>query len=97
VWKEADGAVHSIELAGLADDLQPAFVDVDGVVPGGLLEPEDGEDVGRRLAPGTSAAVLVWENTWAVPFITAMQRAGAMVVDHARLDADAVQSVLESQ
>ena len=49
VYKDADGTVGSVELAGLGAELEPAFVDVDGQLGGGLLDAEDVEDVAKAL------------------------------------------------
>ena len=96
VYKDADGEVGSVELAGLGPDLQPAFADLDGQLGGGLLDAEDVAQVGANLQPDSSAALIVWENTWAARFVTAMERAGARVVDQARIPAEAVKAALES-
>lgn len=96
VYKDAEGAVGSIELAGLGADLQPAFADLDGQLGGGLLDAEDVEQVGAALEPNSSAALIVWENTWAERFVTAMRRADARVVDQVRIPADTVSKALES-
>ena len=96
VYKDADGEVGSLELAGLGPDLQPAFADLDGQLGGGLLDAEDVAQVGANLQPNSSAALIVWENTWAGRFVTAMERAGARVVDQARIPAEAVKASLES-
>jgi uncharacterized membrane protein len=96
VYKDADGEVGSVELAGLGPDLQPAFADLDGQLGGGLLDAEDVAQVGANLQPNSSAALIVWENTWAGRFVTAMENAGARVVDQARIPAEAVRATLES-
>jgi hypothetical protein len=96
VYKDADGQVGSLELAGLGADLQPAFADLDGQLGGGLLDAEDVDQVAAGLQPDSSAALIVWENTWAARFVGAMQRAGARVVDQARIPAEAVQATLEA-
>ena len=41
-----------------------------------LLAEADGEDIGASLEPGSAAAVLVWETTWAAPFGSAVRRSG---------------------
>ena len=41
-----------------------------------LLAAEDVERVGADLEPGSTAAVLVWENTWAGPFASAVRHSG---------------------
>jgi hypothetical protein len=45
-----------------------------------LLSQEDIDTVGAMLAPGSAAAVIVYENTWAGPFTAAMRRAGGQVI-----------------
>jgi hypothetical protein len=96
VYKDADGEVGSVELAGLGPDLEPAFADLDGQLGGGLLDAEDVAQVGADLAPNSSAALIVWENTWAARFVTAMRNAGAKVVDQARIPAEAVAAAVDA-
>ncbi len=96
VYKDADGEVGSVELARLGPDLQPAFADLDGQLGGGLLDAEDVAQVGADLALNSSAALIVWENTWAARFVTAMRNAGAHVVDQARIPAEAVAAALDA-
>ena len=75
VYKDADGTVGSLELAGLGADLEPAFVDLDGQLGGGLLDADDVEDVASGIEPGNSVAVIAVENLWAIPFIARGTRA----------------------
>ena len=96
VYKDANGEVGSVELAGLGPDLEPAFADLDGQLGGGLLDAEDVAQVGANLKPNSSAALIVWENTWAARFVTAMRNAGAHVVDQARIPAEAVAAALDA-
>lgn len=96
VYKDADGEVGSVELAGLGPDLEPAFADLDGQLGGGLLDAEDVAQVGADLALNSSAALIVWENTWAARFVTAMRHAGAKVVDQARIPAEAVAAAVDA-
>ena len=96
VYKDADGEVAAVELEGLGADLEPSFADLDGQLGGGLLDAEDVEDVGATLEPNSSAALIVWENTGAERFVTAMRNADAQVVDQARVPAQVVNAALES-
>lgn len=95
VYKAEDGTVGSIELAGLGPELEPAFVDLDGQLGGGLLDAEDVDEVAVGLAPNSSVAVLIVENTWAIPFVKAVRNAGGEVADQARIPASVVQRVLQ--
>ena len=45
-----------------------------------VLALEDVEQVGADLEPGGAAAVLVWENTWAAPFASAIRHSGGELI-----------------
>jgi len=90
VYKDVDGSVGSIELADLNKELEPAFVDLDGQLGGGLLDADDVSEVEAGLDPGSSVAVVVVEELWAVPFINAVRSAGGELVDQARVPSDLV-------
>jgi hypothetical protein len=96
VYKDDDGSVGSVELAGLSESLEPAFVDLDGQLGGGLLDAEDVEHVAGALEPGNSIAVIAVENLWAIPFIDAVQSAGGQVLDQARVPAVVVDAVRDA-
>jgi Family of unknown function (DUF6325) len=93
VYKDADGSVGSIELAGLGPDLEPSFLDLDGQLGGGLLDAEDVDEVAAGLEPESSVAVIAVENLWAVPFINAVRSAGGELVDQARVPSEVVETV----
>jgi hypothetical protein len=93
VFKDDDGTVGSIELAGLGKELEPLFIDIDGQLGGGLLDAEDVEEVADRLPAGCSVALLVVENLWAIPFVNAVRNAGGELVDQARVPSAVVQAV----
>ncbi|RIQ21814.1 DUF6325 family protein [Jiangella rhizosphaerae] len=94
VYKDDAGTVGSIELAGLGPDLKPAFADLDGQLGGGVLDAEDVDEVAAGLPPGNSVAVLVVENTWAIPFVNAVRNAGGEVADQARVPAETASRAL---
>ena len=60
-----------------------------------LLDEDDLAQAADLLQPGNAAAVIVYENTWAGPFVSAMRRAGAEVVASMRVPADVVVARLE--
>jgi hypothetical protein len=94
VTKDAEGDVAMLEIAGLDDSLVAAFTELEIGVGTGMLDDDDVEMVADALAPNSSAALLVWENTWAAPFVAALGRANARVVDQVRIPADVVQAQL---
>jgi hypothetical protein len=69
------------------------FDDLDGEVMG-LLSDEDIQIAGELLEPGNTAALIVWENTWARKLITAIRDAGGELIAHDRLDAETVNAVM---
>lgn len=96
VYKDADGAVGSVELGDLGPTLEPAFVDLDGQLGGGLLDDEDVQEVGQQLQPDSSIAVVAVENLWAIPFIQAVQSAGGLLIDQARVPSEVVNAVRDA-
>ena len=95
-YRTAEGEVGSIELAGITEKFGPLFASVDGDVPGGLLDAEDVEALGEDLQPNSSIALIVWENTWAAPFLAALEGSGAVLLDQSRIPREAVLSALAS-
>ena len=95
-YKTADGEVGSVELAGITQQYGPLFASVDGEVPGGLLDVEDVEALGDDLQPNSSIALIVWENTWAAPFLAALEGSRAVLLDQSRIPREAVLAALAS-
>jgi hypothetical protein len=85
--KDEGGVVRSVEIGEL-----PALAVFDGA-SSGLVDDEDLQEAGAALEPGTSAALLVYENSWAAPFATALRKSGGQVVSTGRIP---IQAVLES-
>ena len=46
---------------------------------------------------GSTAGVLVWENTWAAPFASAARRAGGQLVATGRIPIQAILASLEAE
>jgi Family of unknown function (DUF6325) len=61
-----------------------------------LLAEEDIEEIGTSLEPGSAAAVLVWENTWAAPFGSAIRRSGGQLVTSGRIPTQALVAAVEA-
>jgi hypothetical protein len=91
IAKDADGAVAGIEIG----ELGPEFAEFEGA-SSGLLSDEDLEEAAGALEPGTSAAVLVWENRWAAPFAIALRRSGAQLVASGRIPIQALLAAVEA-
>jgi len=65
-------------------------------VRSGLLDEEDLAESASLVEPGNAVAMLVYENTWAGPFVSAMREAGAEVVASGRIPATDVVAALEA-
>jgi Family of unknown function (DUF6325) len=61
-----------------------------------LLAEEDVESIGAALEPGSIAAVLIWENSWAAPFGAAVRRSGGQLVAGGRIPIQALAAALEA-
>jgi hypothetical protein len=93
VAKDDDGAVTGLELADLGDGA--AELEVFEGASSGLLGDDDLTEAAAALEPGTSAALLVFENTWAAPFATAVRRSGGQLVASGRIPVNAVLAALD--
>ncbi|HEY6145203.1 MAG TPA: DUF6325 family protein [Solirubrobacterales bacterium] len=94
VTKDEDGTVAGIELADLGDGA--AELEVFEGASSGLLSDDDLTEAAAALEPGTAAAVLVYENTWAAPFATAVRRSGGQLVASGRIPVQAILAALDA-
>ena len=95
IMKGDDGSVDASELRD-ADDSEIGelrALERDLAV---LLAEEDVEEIGESLEPGSAAAVLVWENTWAAPFGSAIRRSGGQLVTSGRIPTQALVAAVEA-
>jgi Family of unknown function (DUF6325)/FG-GAP repeat len=84
VQKDDEGNVLAMDLADFDGDGYTDLVVFEGA-SSGLIHEDDRADAGDILEPGTAAAILVYENSWAAPFATALRRTGAQLVDQGRI------------
>lgn len=94
VKKEEDGSTVGLQLSDLDLDGSPELTVFEGA-SSGLLGEDDYEEAGNALGAGSAAAILVYENTWAAPFATALRRSGAQLVDHGRIPVNALIQALD--
>jgi Family of unknown function (DUF6325) len=94
VMKDADGAVVTAELGDLDSEVFKAF---DALSPEtmGLLNEEDLAAAGEELDPNSSAALLVWEDTWDTTLRDAIVNAGGEVLDLERVPYQVVNAAVE--
>jgi hypothetical protein len=91
--KDADGSTTFVEFDNIEDDEFAALADVLERVEG-LVSDEDVDDLTASLPPDTSAAVLVFEHTWAIPLRDAIVRGGGELVANLRIPASVVEEVV---
>ncbi|HEX5578114.1 MAG TPA: DUF6325 family protein [Candidatus Limnocylindria bacterium] len=95
VRREADGSYTAATVADFDGDGTLDLAVFAGI-ESGLLDDDDLRQAAELIEPGSAVAILVYENTWAGPFVTAMRRAGAEVIASGRIPADAVIAALEA-
>jgi len=89
--KVDDGSVEATELRD-ADDSEIGELRDLAI----LLAEKDIEEIGESLEPGIAAAVVVWENTWAVPFGAAVRRSGGQLLGNGRMPTQALIAAVEA-
>ena len=94
IAKDEDGNVAGLELADLGDGA--AELSVFEGASSGLISDDDVNEAAAALEPGTSAALLVYENSWAGPFAAAVRRSGGQLVASGRIPAEDVLAALDA-
>ena len=93
--KDPDGSVEVAELQELAaaDVGELLALESDLAM---LLAEEDVEAIGGALEPGSVAAVLVYENSWAGPFASSVRRSGGQLIASGRIPTQALLAAVEA-
>jgi len=89
-----DGSIDTLDLGALNGD--SAGFDAFEGASSGLLSQEDLEEAATALEPGTTAAILVWENRWAAPVAIALRRSGGQLVASGRIETQAILAALDA-
>ena len=90
-----DGSFSGVALADLDHDGVLDLAVFEGV-SSGLLGDEDFAEAAALVPEGTAIGLLVYENTWAGPFVTAMRNHGARVLADGRIPVETVIATLDS-
>jgi len=93
--KEADGSVEVAELEDVDEGDVGALAALEADLAM-LLAAEDVEEIGTALEPGSIAAVLVYENTWAGPFACSIRRSGGQLIANGRIPTQALLAAIEA-
>jgi hypothetical protein len=94
IAKGEDGSVAGVEISDLGEQVEELKV-FEGA-SSGLLSEDDISEAGEALEPGTSAALLVYENRWAAPFAAAVRRSGGQLVASGRVPVQAILAALDA-
>ena len=92
--KDDDGSLEAFEIADLDNDELGSLRTYEGELAM-LLSEDDVTAVAEALEPGSTAGVLVWENTWAAPFGAAVRKSGGQLVASGRIPTQAILAALE--
>jgi Family of unknown function (DUF6325) len=95
VTREPDGTFTAIAITDLDHDGTLDLAIFEGV-ESGLLDDDDLRQAAELIEPGKVVALLLYENTWARPFVAAMRRAGAELIAGGRIPADEVEAMLDA-
>jgi fructosamine-3-kinase len=94
VTKDEDGTVSVAELRDHDDSLVGELRSLEADLSL-MLAVEDVERLGGDLELGSAAAVLVWENTWAAPFASAIRHSGGELLAMGRIPTQALIAAAE--
>lgn len=92
--KDEKGDVEALEIDDLdaVDELRVAEAHL-----AEILAADDVVHLAEAMEPGTTAGVLVWENSWAAPFASAARRAGGQLVATGRIPIQAIVASIEAE
>jgi hypothetical protein len=91
IMKDAAGDVTVVEFDAVEE--LAAFAGLDAEV-GGILTDEDVAYAAQSLEPNSSAALLIWEDTWAAPFAAAVRNANGVILEGARIPREIIEQAM---
>jgi hypothetical protein len=92
VRKDPGGSFSGFDIGDIDGDGIPDLVAFEGAKTG-LIKDEDLKVAVEAMEPGAVAIMILFENTWAAPFVTAVHRGGGRVLAYERVPA---QDLLEA-
>ena len=95
VRKVLDGMVETVELDALPQLQAAPFATLDGEITG-LLSDEDIAELAAELPLGSSAMVVVWEDTWAAPLAEAVRANGGQLLARETVPHEIVQAAVRA-
>ena len=95
VQKDADGTFSGFDLADLDEDTAGDLTAFAGASTG-LIHDDDAALAAAEIEPGSAAVIIVYENRWAAPFVSAVHRNGGVVITNERISAQVLYDALEA-
>jgi Family of unknown function (DUF6325) len=95
VQKRQDGSVVGMELADFDSDGVLDLAVFEGA-SSGILGDDDIAEAGGILEPGSTAALMVYENVWAAPLAVAIRKGGGQLVASGRIPVQALLAALDA-
>jgi hypothetical protein len=94
ISKADDGAIEAVELT---DPTGPgAGFEYFAGARSGLLGDDDMAEAAAAMRPGTVAALIIYENSWAIPFVGAVLDSGGELIASTRIPAPEVIAALDA-
>ena len=95
VRREADGTIVGLDIqeAGVKGELD---ITLFAEASSGLLDRDDIDEAAGILEPGCTAALVVYENTWAAPFARQLRKNGAQLIAAGRVPVQALLASLDA-
>ena len=94
VAKDEDGEVAAFEVSDLDPEVQEALERM-GAQESGLFNDDDLMAAAEEIEPGSSAALLVWEDLWAARLTEAIRDADGVLLDLGRIPHEVVVAARE--
>jgi len=94
VRKDADGNVTHQEMQETDKSVLAVFDPLKAEI-NGMIQVEDIEMIGEKLENNCTAAVMLFENLWAVSFVKAVENANGRSVMHVRIPHEVVVETME--
>jgi uncharacterized membrane protein len=92
VTKDADGNAAGVEIEDLHPDAKGFFDPLVDTLAG-LISEEDVEDLAEALEPNSSAAILLFEHSWATKFRDAVVGSGGRLIARVPVSQEALDEV----
>lgn len=93
IRKDEDGTISGVDLSEAGDSAE--LLDFAGVRTG-LIQDEDMQLAAEEMPPGSVAAFVLYENTWARGFITAVHERGGVFLGSGRIGMDDLLAAIEA-